>query len=68
VTSLVIVQDEPPLAQFLLEDVDSRPLEVDDPLLLLVDPARNNHQQKLPGVESEAHGAPVPMLCDKTPA
>jgi hypothetical protein len=32
---------------------------VDDLLLLLVDPARGNHQQKLPGVEDETHGASV---------
>ena len=57
--SLVIVEDDPLLAQLLLEHVDFRPLEVDDLLLLLVDPAREDHQQKLPGVENETHDAPM---------
>jgi len=47
------------LAQLLLENLDFRMLELDDFLLLLVDPAGEDHQQKLPGVEDEAHESPV---------
>jgi len=57
--SLGIIRDDPLPPQLLLEHVDFRPLEYDDRLLLLVDPARDNHQQKLPGVEDETHGASV---------
>lgn len=57
--SLVVVQDDPPFPQLLLEHVDFRPLEIDDLLLLLVDPAREDHQQKLPGVEDETHESPL---------
>ena len=56
---LIVVEDDPFLTDLLLEHVDLRPLEVDDLLLLLVDPAGENHEEKLPGVENEAHGAPM---------
>jgi len=57
--SLVVVEKDPFLPQFLLEHIDLRPLEVDDLLLLLVHPPREDHQQKLPGVEEEGHGTPM---------
>jgi hypothetical protein len=46
------------LAELLLEHIDFRPLELNDLLLLLVDPAGENHQQKLPG-ENETHDSPM---------
>jgi hypothetical protein len=58
--SLVVVEKDPFLPQFLLEHIDLRPLEVDDLLLLLVDPPREDRQQKLPGVEEECHGTRMP--------
>ena len=57
--SLVVVRRVRFFPQFLLEHIHLRPLEVDDLLLLLVDPPREDHQQKSPGVEEEGHGTPM---------
>ena len=56
--TLIIVEQDSFLPELLLQHVDLRPLKVNDLLLLLVDPAGENHQQKLPGMEDETHDAP----------
>ena len=44
---------------------DLRPQVVDDDLLLAIDPAREDHQQKLPGMEDETHDSPRLKLSGK---
>ncbi len=34
-------------------------IELDDLLLLAMDPTRENHEEKLPGLQDETHGQPV---------
>jgi hypothetical protein len=50
VPSLVVVENDSFLTQLLLEHVNLCPLEIDNLLLLLVAPACEDQQQKLPGL------------------
>ena len=56
--TLLIGKPKPPLAQLPQEDLDFCVLKVNPLLLIEVDPAGQGHQQKLPGFQDEAHGAP----------
>jgi hypothetical protein len=55
----VAIHEHATLAELLLEHVDFRPLELDDPLLLPVDPGCQNHQKKLPGTQDETPESPM---------
>ena len=53
---LVIGQEDAFLAEFLLEDFDLGAEELDGGLLLVIDPAGEEGDQELPGLQDEVHG------------
>jgi len=51
--ALVIVQQDSPLAELLLQNLFLGAKVLDDRLLAPVDPAGKNHDQQLPGLQGE---------------
>jgi hypothetical protein len=58
-SALVIVEQNASFSQLLFEHRDLRPLKLDDLLLLLIDPAGQGRQEKLPGMKNERHDRPM---------
>jgi hypothetical protein len=57
--ALVIVQQDPALAEFLTEHLVLGPEIIDDLLLLVIDPAGKDEMEQLPRLEDKVHGGPV---------
>jgi hypothetical protein len=57
-TTLVIAEKNSLPAQLLFEDLILGDQVFDDLLLLPVEPAGQNNQQQLPGMQNQAHGSP----------
>ncbi len=55
--SLVVGEEDALAAHLIDEDPDLGVLELDDLLLLAVDPARAYQEEKLPGTEDDVHRA-----------
>jgi hypothetical protein len=56
--ALVVVKKNAPLAELLLEDLVFRAQVIDDLLLLAIDPACQDEEQKLPRLQDEVQGSP----------
>ena len=56
-TALIVIEQDPFLAQLFFEHVNFRPLKLDNLLLLAVYPARQNNQQELPRLQDKFHGS-----------
>ncbi len=56
--AFVVTEQKASLAQPIQEDLDLGVLELNQLLLMQIDPAGHGHQQKLPGLQDEAHVAP----------
>ena len=55
-TSLVVAEENPLPADLIHESPDLSVLELDDLLLLSVDPTRENQEEELPRAKDEFHG------------
>ncbi len=56
---MIVGQQKPLLPLCSHHGFELRLVELDDLLLFAMDPTRENHQQKLPGLQDEAHRQPV---------
>jgi hypothetical protein len=54
--TLIIVEQDPLLAELFLEDLVFRAQVVDDGLLAVVDPAGEDGEKELPGLQDKVHG------------
>ncbi len=55
---MIVGQQKPFLPLCIHHGFELRLIELDDLLLLAMDPTRKNHEKKLPGLQDEAHGQP----------
>jgi hypothetical protein len=55
-SALVIVQQDPSLAELLFQDLVFGAKVLDNGLLALIDPASEDGDQQLPGLQGEGHG------------
>ena len=55
-SALIIGQQKPFLPLCLHHGFKFRLIELDDLLLLAMNPTRENHEEELPGLQDEAHG------------
>jgi hypothetical protein len=56
---LIVIEQDSPFTELFPEDLVLRAQILDDLLLLTINPAGENEQQKLPGLKDEVHGRPV---------
>jgi len=63
--TLVVAQQNPPLAMGFLEHLSLSQQKVDDRLLLLIEPAGQDHHEQLPRLQDEVHGSPDDLMMGK---